>query len=95
VNGGKYILVHPAVASQLQQKDIDPYLVYETALRIEMEAGISQIDLVGGNVDELVHTWNGKPQKQAPVHVRQVLWLHANASSQGYERKGNGWILKR
>ena len=95
---GKYILVHPEVVSQLQQKNIDPFLVYEAALRIELESRISRIDLVGtpgGNVDQFVQAWNGRPQQQAPIHVRQVLWLVENAKAFGYERNGNSWILKQ
>jgi hypothetical protein len=94
-NGGKYILVHPAVASQLKQKNIDPYLIYEAALRMEIEAGIPRIDLAGENANEILQSWNGKSQEQAPIHVRQVLWLNANASGLGYERNGNSWVLKR
>lgn len=93
VNGGKYILVHPGVASQLQQKNIDPYFVYETAIRLEIESKIPRIDFVSGNVNELLQTWNGKPQ--APIHIKQILWLAANAGSFGYEQSGNSWVLKR
>lgn len=93
-NGGKYILVHPAIGRELQQRNIDPFLVYETALRMEMESRISRIDLVGGNVDQFVQAWNSRPHQQAPMHVRQVLWLLENASAFGYERIGNSWVLK-
>jgi hypothetical protein len=93
-NGGKYILVHPGVVDKLKQSNIDPFLVYEAALRIEVESKIPQIDFVGASVDELLREWGGKPQDQAPIHVRQVLWLNANAASLGYERHGNRWMLK-
>ena len=93
-SGGKYILVHPAILRELQQRNIDPFLVYETALRTEMESRISQIDLVGGNVDQFLEAWKGRPHQQTPVHVRQVLWLVENARAFGYERNGNSWILK-
>jgi hypothetical protein len=96
-SGGKYILVHLEIVNQLQQKNIDPFLVYEAALRMEVESRISQIDLVGttgGNVDQFVQAWNGRSHHQAPMHVRQVLWLVENANAYGYERKGNSWMLK-
>jgi len=96
-SGGKYILVHPEVVRQLQLKNIDPFLVYEAALRIELESKISQIELVGttgGNVDQYLQAWKGRPQNQAPVHVRQVLWLAENAGAFGYERNGNSWMRK-
>lgn len=94
-SGGKYILVHPEVVRQLQLKDIDPFLVYEAALRMEIGSGISRIDLVGGNVDQYVQAWQGRPHTQAPLHVRQVLWLVENAGALGYERNGNSWIRKQ
>ena len=95
VNGGKYILVHPEVINQLQQKNIDPFLVYEAALRIEIGSRISRIDIVGGNVDHLLQAWHGRQHSQAPMHVRQVLWLMENANTFGYERNGDSWVLKR
>jgi len=94
-HGGKYILVHPGVVEQLVQNKIDPYLVYETALRLEMESKIPQIDFIGGIVDELLQQWSGKPQSQIPIHIRQILWLSANADNFGYVKSGNGWKLKR
>ena len=93
-NGGKYILIHPGVVDKLKQSNIDPYLIYEAALRIEVESKISQIDFVGANVDELLREWSAKPQVQAPFHIRQLLWLNGNAASFGYQRSGNGWTLK-
>ncbi len=93
-HGGKYILVHPGVMQQLKQNNIDPFLIYEAALRIELTAKIPQIDFIGANVDELLQAWSGKSEEQAPVHARQALWLQRNASSLGYEKRGNGWILK-
>lgn len=93
-SGGKYILVHPEVVRQLQLKNIDPFLVYEAALRMEIASGISQIDLVGGNADQYVQAWKGRQHSQAPVHVRQVLWLVENAGALGYERNGNSWVRK-
>ncbi len=92
--GGKYILVNPGVVDKLKQNNIDPYLVYEAALRIEVESKIARIDFVGANVDDLLREWSTKPQNQAPFHVRQLLWLNDNAASFGYQRSGNGWALK-
>jgi hypothetical protein len=93
-NGGKYILVHPEVVNQLKQKNIDPFLVYEAALRMEIESKIPRIDFIGANVDQLFQEWNGKPETQIPVHVRQIFWLRKNAKTYGYEQSGNSWILK-
>ena len=92
--GGRYILVHPEVVRQLQLKNIDPFLVYEAALRMDIAAGISQIELVGGNADQFLQAWHGRPHNQAPLHVRQVLWLVDNAKALGYERNGNSWMRK-
>jgi len=93
-SGGRYILVHPEVVRQLQQKNIDPFLVYEAALRMEIASGISRIELVGGSVNQFLQAWHGRPHTQAPMHVRQVLWLAENASALGYEKMGNSWIRK-
>ena len=94
-SGGRYILVHPEVVRQLQQKNIDPFLVYETALRMEIASGISEIELVGGSVNQFLQAWHGRPHTQAPMHVRQVLWLAENAGALGYERIGNNWTRKQ
>jgi hypothetical protein len=93
-NGGKYLLLHPEAVNKLKQNGIDPFLIYEAGMRMEMEAKISQIDLVGANVDELLQAWSNKPQEQTPIHVQQVIWLNANSNSLGYERSGNSWKLK-
>ncbi|RPJ25165.1 MAG: hypothetical protein EHM33_15485 [Chloroflexi bacterium] len=93
--GGKYILVHPEVVNQLKQNNIDPFLVYEAAMRIEITSKIPQIDFIGANVDELLQAWSGKPEEQAPIHVRQALWLQKNAGGLGYEKSGNSWKLKQ
>jgi hypothetical protein len=93
-NGGKYILVNPGVVSKLKEGNIDPFLVYEAALLMEVEAKIPQIDFVGGSVDQLAQQWSGKPQGQIPVHVRQIMWLKENAGKYGYQQNGNSWKLK-
>ena len=93
-NGGKYILVHPEVLNQLKQNNIDSFLVYEAAIRIEIESRIAQIDFVGANVDKLLQAWAGKPEDQAPIHVRLMLWLKNNARTYGYEQNGNSWVLR-
>ena len=94
-HNGKFVLVHPEVESKLIEKNFDPYVVYVAALIIEMQAKISQIDFVGGNVDALLQAWSGKPENEAPIHVRQALWLQMNASGLGYEKSGNSWKLKQ
>lgn len=92
-NGGRYILVHPHVLNQLKANHVDAFLIYEAAMRMETASKIPQIDVVGNQVDELVKQWSGKPEDQAPFHVRQVLWLLNNARSLGYKRRGNSWML--
>jgi hypothetical protein len=93
-HGGKYILVHPVVLSQLQGNNIDPFFVYEAAMRLEIESKIPRIDFVGANVDDLSQEWNGLPEVQIPIHVRSLLWLKNNGKTYGYEQNGNSWILK-
>ncbi|MFT3891316.1 MAG: hypothetical protein QM730_06750 [Anaerolineales bacterium] len=93
-SGGKYILVHPAVAAQLQQTNIDPYLIYESAMRIEMEHRIPRIDFVNTEVEKLLKEWHGKLPTQAPIHVRLLSWLKENAHTYSYEQNGNSWVLK-
>ena len=92
-NGGKYILVHPGVLSKLKESNIDSFLLYEAAMRIEIESKIPQIDFVGTNIDILLQEWSGKPEDQAPIHVRQMLWLRTNAQGLGYQQSGNSWVL--
>jgi len=92
--GGKYILPHPEVENKLQQSGIDPYIVYHTALTQELELKISQIDFVDVEVDQLEKQWSGKPEKDIPIHVRQMLWLKENGERFGYQRNGNSWKLK-
>jgi hypothetical protein len=93
--GGRYILVHPQVLNQLQQNNIDPFLIYEAAMRLEMESKIPQIDFIGGNAQQLSQEWSGKPASQIPIPMRQLLWLKDNAKSYGYEQNGNSWVLKQ
>jgi hypothetical protein len=93
--GGRYILVHPEVLNQLNQNNIDPFLIYEAAMRLEMESKIPQIDFVGGNARQPSQEWSGKPESQIPIAVRQLLWLKDNAKSYGYEQNGNSWVLKQ
>ena len=93
--GGKYILVHPEVLNQLRQNNIDPFLIYEAAMRLEMESKIPQIDFIGGNAKQLSQEWSGKSESQIPIPVRQLLWLEDNAKSYGYEQNGNSWVLKQ
>jgi len=93
-NGGKYILVHPEVQKQLKTANFDLFQIYKTALLFELGNKIEQVDFVGVNVDELLQEWSGKPLDQAPMYVRQLLWLKENAGKYGYEQSGNNWILK-
>jgi hypothetical protein len=91
--GGRYILVHPGILEQLKANNVDAFLIYAAAMSMEATAKIPQIDFVGANIDELMQQWSGKPEDQAPIHVRQVLWLMDNAKNLGYERRGDSWVL--
>ena len=93
-NGGIFIDINPGVLALLKKGNLDPYLIHEKALLKQIEAKIPRIDFVNSEVDELLREWGGKPQDQAPIYIRQVLWLNANAASLGYERRGNRWMLK-
>ena len=92
-NGGRYILVHPEVIKKLEENGIDGFLVYEAALKMELASKIPQIDFISGNAAELLRQAQGKPERQLPVHIRQLLWLRDNAGNYGYRQDGNSWIL--
>jgi hypothetical protein len=92
-NGGKYILVHPEVIKKLEENGIDGFLVYEAALKMELASNIPQIDFISGDAAELLRQAQGKPERQLPMHVRQLLWLRDHAGNYGYRRDGNRWIL--
>jgi len=92
--GAIYIELNPEVQKVLQQKQIDPYLVYEQGVRKQMEEKIVRIDFVKSDVDALFEAWRSKPQAQAPIHVRLIFWLKNNANTYGYEQIGNSWVLK-
>jgi hypothetical protein len=93
-NGGKYILVHPEVIRKLEENGIDGFLIYEAALKMELASKIPQIDFISGDVAKLIQQAQGKPERQVPIHVRQLLWLRDNAGDYGYRQNGNSWILK-
>jgi hypothetical protein len=94
-HNGKFILVHPEVESKLKEGNIDTYAVYVVALLNEIQSRIDQIDFVGGDVDQLAKRWSGKPEKSIPMHIRQMLWMKANAEKFGYQQSGNSWKLKQ
>lgn len=93
-HGGVFIDPNPGVLKTLQAANIDPYLIYEKAMLDQIEAKIPRIDFVKANVEDLFHAWKGKPNDQAPIHVRLILWLKINARQYGYEQSGNSWVLK-
>ncbi|HEX5809658.1 MAG TPA: hypothetical protein VFY25_13410 [Anaerolineales bacterium] len=94
-NGGKYILVHPEVLRKLKESNIDAFLIYAAAMQVEIAAKIPRIDFVGGNVDELLKAWIGKPEAETPMHIRQARWLKEQAAPSGYQQSGNSWVLKQ
>ena len=93
--GATYIELHPEALKVLQQKNIDPYLIYEQALLKQIQARVGRIDFVKADVDKLYEEWRTKSQAQAPIHVRLIIWLKNNAATQGYEQEGNSWVLTR
>jgi hypothetical protein len=93
-NGGKFILVHPQVAEVLKQKNFDVFLIYEAALRLEINSKIPRIDFVQANVDELYKAWKSKSLTSAPEYVRLIFWLKEHAKTYSYEQSGNSWVWK-
>ncbi len=94
-HGGAFIDINPAILEALKEKGIDPYLVYEQALKSKIEEKIARIDFVKANVDELYSTWKSKSLTGAPEYVRLIFWLKENAKTHSYEQQGNSWILNR
>lgn len=92
-HGGVFIDLKPEILRTLQEKNIDPYLVYEQAMLRQIEAKIPRIDFVKANVDDLFKEWKSKPTSQAPIYVRLIIWLKTNAASYGYEQSDNSWLL--
>ena len=45
-NGGKYILVHPGVLSKLKENNVDAFLVYAAAMRIETSSRFPKLTLL-------------------------------------------------
>jgi hypothetical protein len=93
-HGGAFIDVNPEIIRMLKEKNIDPYLIYEKALTQKIEEKIPRIDFVQADVDALFEEWKSKPEAQAPVHIRLILWLKHNAREHGYEQSGDSWIRK-
>jgi hypothetical protein len=92
--GAIYIELNPGALKILQQGNIDPYVIYEEGVRKQIEERIARIDFVKADVDRLFEEWRGKPQTQAPIYVRLIIWLKNNASTYGYVQNGNSWLLK-
>jgi hypothetical protein len=74
-NGGVYIDPHPEALRTLQAGNIDPYLIYEQGMLKQIEVKIPRIDFVKVNVDDLFEEWQLKPEAQALIHVRLIIWL--------------------
>jgi hypothetical protein len=92
--GSIYIEINPKALRILQQKNIDPYLIYEKGVLNQIEERIARIDFVKVDVEKLFEEWRSKSHMQAPIHVRLIIWLKNNASMYGYEQIGNSWVLK-
>lgn len=94
-NGSGYIAINPEILKMLKEKNIDPFLVYEQAVRKQMEEKVDRFDFVQMDVDMVFDEWSGKPSEQAPIPVRLVLWMKKNADLYGYKQSGNSWVLKQ
>lgn len=94
-HGGEFIDPHPEVFRMLQEKGIDPFLIYQQGLINKIHEKVARIDFVKANVDELFNIWQGKSDSQTPIHVRLIGWLKENAASHGYEQQGNSWVRKQ
>jgi len=94
-NGGGFIEINPGILQALQEKNIDPFLVYEQAVRKQMEEKVDRFDFVQMDVEVVFQEWNGKRPEQMPIPARLVLWMKTNAASHGYEQRGNSWMLKK
>ena len=92
-NGGVFIQLPPGMMDILKTGNM-AYAIYEKALIRQIESQIPRIDFVEANVDELFAEWRSKPEEQAPVYVRLIVWLKKNASAHGYEQDGNSWVKK-
>ena len=92
-NGGVFIQLPPGMMDILKTGNM-AYAIYEKALIKQIESQIPRIDFVEANVDELFAEWRSKPEEQAPVYVRLIVWLKKNASAHGYEQDGNSWVKK-
>ena len=93
-NGGVYIDPQPEVLATLKASGIDPYLIHERGMLAQIEKKIPRIDFVQAEVDRLFEEWKSKPEANAPIHVRQILWLKKNAAAHGYDQQGNSWVRK-
>jgi hypothetical protein len=92
--GGVYIDPNPGVLQTLKAGNIDPYLIYEKGMLAQIEKKIPRIDFVKVDVDASFEEWNGKPDEQIPISIRQLIWLKKHATKYGYVQEGNSWILK-
>ena len=92
--GGVYVDPHPQVLATLKASGIDPYLIHEQGMIAQIEKKIPRIDFVQADVERLFEEWKAKPEDQAPIYVRQILWLKKNAASHGFEQQGNSWVRK-
>jgi hypothetical protein len=92
--GGEFIDVNPGILEALKAKGLDPFLIYQQALKKQIEEKISRIDFVKTDVDALFNEWRSKVLTSAPDHIRAIFWLKSNAGAHGYQQSGNSWVLK-
>jgi hypothetical protein len=92
-NGGIFFDTGRQVLAILAQSSIDPYVIYQEALRIKLESKIPRIDFVGLNAKMLDQWDHNTADVRAPIYIRQMQWLKENAKNYGYEQNGNSWVL--
>ena len=93
--GATYLDVNPMILKTLQEKGVDPYLVYEQGLRNEIDKKTPRIDFVKINVSDALTEWQWKDYSKAPIPIRLAIWLKNNAATYGYLQDGNSWVLKQ
>lgn len=93
--GAAYMDVNPMILKALQDKGVDPYLVYEQGLVSELEKKTPRIDFIKLDVTQTLSEWQSKDYSKAPIPIRLAIWLKNNAATYGYLQDGNSWVLKQ
>jgi hypothetical protein len=57
-----------------------------------MESKTPIIKFVYMDVDAALNTYEGVPDPEVPIRVRELRWIIDHADEYGYKREGNSWI---